>query len=164
MPQLEQTDTYIGQLFWLIVTFGALYWVLAKAALPRIAQVLADRKRAIEQDLEKAEKLRTDATAALAGYTEAQTTARRTAQDELRRTSEAAAAKASAEQAKLAARLAEEVRAAETRIADAQRRSESQVRSLAGELVASVAVRIAGAKLAAADIDQAVGAVLAERR
>ena len=161
MPQLE-SDTFISQIFWLIVTFGALYWVLAKAALPRIAQVLEDRRRAIEQDLEKAEKFKSDAAAALAGYAEAHAAARRTAQGQLRATADAAAAKASEAQANLAARLADEVRAAETSIAAAHKRATAELGQMAVELAGVVTERLAGARADRARLARAVGE--AERR
>ena len=40
MPQISQIGTFISQIFWLIVTFGFLYIVLWKAALPRLSSIL----------------------------------------------------------------------------------------------------------------------------
>ena len=57
MPQLEQIDTYLGQVFWLAVTFALLYLVLWRAALPRITQVLTQRQERMDEDLQKAESL-----------------------------------------------------------------------------------------------------------
>lgn len=162
MPQLDP-HSFISQIFWLIVTFGALYWVLAKAALPRIAQVLEDRRRAIEQDLEKAEKFKTAATATLAGYTDALAGARRKAQDGLRATAEKASARAAEAQAKLAAKLADEVRAAETRIAAAHKRAEGELDGIAAELAASVTERLTGARADQARLARAVKEAAGER-
>ena len=41
-PKLPQLDiaTYASQVFWLIVTFIVLYFLVAKIAMPRIAEVL----------------------------------------------------------------------------------------------------------------------------
>jgi F-type H+-transporting ATPase subunit b len=155
VPQLDP-QSYVSQIFWLFVTFGALYWILAKAALPRIAQVLEDRRRAIDGDLEKAEKFKTEASSALAAYGEAQAAARRAAQDQLRATAEKAAAKSAEAQAKLAARLSEEVRAAEARIDDAKRRALAELGTVAADLVASVTERLTGTKADPARITRAV--------
>ncbi len=65
MPQLEQIGTYLSQIVWLFITFGILYAVLWKLALPRIAQVLQERQDRIDDDLERAEMLKTEAEAAL---------------------------------------------------------------------------------------------------
>jgi F-type H+-transporting ATPase subunit b len=161
VPQLDP-HSFISQVFWLIVTFGALYWVLAKAALPRVAQVLEDRRRAIEQDLEKAEKFKAEADAALAGYTEALAGARRKAQDELRVTADKASARAAEAQAKLASKLADEVRAAETRIAAAQKQAAGDLAGVAAELAASVTERLTGARADQARIVRAVGKAAGE--
>jgi F-type H+-transporting ATPase subunit b len=40
MPQLEQISTFIGQIVWLVITFTILYFVLWRAAIPRIADIL----------------------------------------------------------------------------------------------------------------------------
>ena len=45
MPQFDP-NTFLPQLFWLLVTFGLLYVVLGRALLPRIAGVLEARKTA----------------------------------------------------------------------------------------------------------------------
>ena len=60
MPQLD-ISTYPPQLVWLLITFVALYLVVWKVALPRIVDVRESRQRRIEDDLGKAETLRTEA-------------------------------------------------------------------------------------------------------
>ncbi|MEC7398311.1 MAG: F0F1 ATP synthase subunit B', partial [Pseudomonadota bacterium] len=65
MPQLD-ISTYPPQLVWLLITFVALYLVVWKVALPRIVDVRESRQRRIEDDLGKAETLRTEAETVLA--------------------------------------------------------------------------------------------------
>ena len=60
MPQLD-SSTYVGQIFWLLLTFVPLYLILWKVALPRIASVLEQRQEKIEDDLVRAEKLKVEA-------------------------------------------------------------------------------------------------------
>ena len=67
MPQMEFAD-YVPQIVWLVITFATLYFLMAKLALPRITDILESRQRRLDQDLELAEKLRDEATVALAGY------------------------------------------------------------------------------------------------
>ncbi len=67
MPQMEFAD-YFPQIAWSIFAFSTLYFLMAKLALPRITNILESRQRRLDQDLELAEKLRDEATAALAGY------------------------------------------------------------------------------------------------
>ncbi len=63
MPQLEQFDTYLSQVVWLVISFAILYVVMWKAALPRVADVLQERQERIDDDLERAEKLKSEAAA-----------------------------------------------------------------------------------------------------
>ena len=65
MPQLD-SDTFLSQIFWLIVTFGVLYWLLKTKALPKVSEVLEARQDRIASDLDRAATLRT-ANEALAG-------------------------------------------------------------------------------------------------
>jgi len=67
VPQMEFAD-YFPQIAWSIFAFSTLYFLMAKLALPRITNILESRQRRLDQDLELAEKLRDEATAALAGY------------------------------------------------------------------------------------------------
>src|SRR5690606_23669808 len=51
-------STYASQLVWLAVTFGALYLLMSKIALPRIGEILEVRRDRIESDLAEADRLR----------------------------------------------------------------------------------------------------------
>ena len=50
MPQLD-VSTFPPQLVWLLITFGALFLIVWKVALPRIVDVRDNRQRRIEDDL-----------------------------------------------------------------------------------------------------------------
>ena len=75
MPQMEFAD-YVPQIVWLVITFATLYFLMAKLALPRITDILETRQRRLDHDLELTEKLRDEATAALAEYESAVAEAR----------------------------------------------------------------------------------------
>ena len=51
MPQLEQIHTFLSQIFWLVITFGFLYLVLWKVALPRVSSILLERQERIDDDI-----------------------------------------------------------------------------------------------------------------
>ena len=57
MPQLN-SEFWISQIFWLILTFGILYLVLSKLVLPKISDNLETRKSQIRENIETAEKQR----------------------------------------------------------------------------------------------------------
>jgi F-type H+-transporting ATPase subunit b len=67
MPQLE-ISTFLPQIFWLVITFFALYIVMWKLAVPRIADVLESRQKRIEDYLEKAAKAKQEAEKTLLSY------------------------------------------------------------------------------------------------
>ena len=67
MPQLDPSY-YPTQLFWLAITFGLLFVVLWKIALPRISHIRAIRQSRIETDLEKAKAVRIEAGEVLKTY------------------------------------------------------------------------------------------------
>tara|TARA_B100001123_G_C15289784_1_gene1017042 strand:+ start:402 stop:896 length:495 start_codon:yes stop_codon:yes gene_type:complete len=60
MPQLNP-EFFVSQIFWLIITFSFLFVFLWKISLPRINSVLERRKNKIDDDIEAAKKLQTEA-------------------------------------------------------------------------------------------------------
>ena len=64
MPQLDP-EFWFSQIFWLVITFGVLYFVLSKLILPRISENLETRKSQILDNLELAEKQRNQSEAKL---------------------------------------------------------------------------------------------------
>ncbi len=88
-------STYFpSQLLWLAISFGALYWLMSRVALPRIESILADRQAAIARDLDEASRLQASADAAAANYEQALADAKAKAQDLARATHETLAAQA----------------------------------------------------------------------
>ncbi len=60
MPQLNP-EFFVSQLFWLIVTFSFLLIFLWRISLPRISSVLEKRESKINNDIELAKQLQTEA-------------------------------------------------------------------------------------------------------
>jgi len=67
MPQLNP-EFWISQIFWLTLTFGILYVVLAKFILPKISANLELRKSQIQENIEAAEKQRESSETKLEEY------------------------------------------------------------------------------------------------
>ena len=59
MPQLNP-EFFASQIFWLIISFAILYIVMAKFALPKIADVIESRRDIIARDFEDAEDYKKD--------------------------------------------------------------------------------------------------------
>ena len=79
MPQLDIT-TFGNQIFWLLLALVAIYFILSRVALPRIADILANRQGTITNDIAAAEDLKSKAEAAEAAYDKALADARAEAQ------------------------------------------------------------------------------------
>lgn len=75
MPQLD-FSTFGNQIFWLVLALFAIYFVLSRVALPRIAAILAERQGTITNDIAAAEDLKLKAQEAEAAYEKALATAR----------------------------------------------------------------------------------------
>jgi len=61
VPQLEQTEFFISQLFWLVLTFTFLLIFLWRISLPRISSVLEKRESKIDNDIASAKQFQTEA-------------------------------------------------------------------------------------------------------
>lgn len=155
MPQLEPWS-YASQIFWLIVTFAVLFLVLWKVVIPRITSVLEARREKIEDDLARAERLKLEAEQVLAEYNKALDEARSEAQGMLREAADQMAADAGARNDEVTARLAEQNRAAESRIDEARRQALEAIRPAAAEVAAAALTRLVGSAPAAARVEQAV--------
>ncbi len=60
----------VGLMVWTLLLFGISMYVLAKLAFPRITEALDKRQRSIEDSIDAAERVRTEADAILAEYRE----------------------------------------------------------------------------------------------
>lgn len=67
MPQLC-ADWFPNQIFWLLLSLGAIYLILDRVALPRIGAVLAERQGTIGNDLAAADDLKREAEKAEEAY------------------------------------------------------------------------------------------------
>ncbi len=85
-------DSYASQLFWLAVTFVALYLLVARSILPRIHEVLEKRQHHLNQDLDRAEAFSAEAEEARNAYEKLQADARGKAQQVIAETQASVAA------------------------------------------------------------------------
>lgn len=163
MPQLQQIDTFLSQIFWLVVCFLALFLFLRAVALPRVTEVLDARRRKIEGDLEKAAALKAEAEKALAQYQAAMAQGREQAQAMLRKVGEEAQARSAAAQDALGQRLGKEIKAAEERIEAARKTALTNIERVSAELAQAATERLIGVSVDAASAQAAVGAASRER-
>ncbi len=80
MPQLE-TSTYLSQIFWLITTFLSLWFFMAWFIIPKIEDVMEQRRRKIDDFVQKAERFNKQALISLNKYEKALEKAKEEAQN-----------------------------------------------------------------------------------
>ncbi len=162
MPQLNPHD-FAPQLVWLAITFIALYFVMARVALPRIGEVLQLRADRIKNDLDRATALKAETDTVIAAYEKALADARNAAAGVARDTAAALAKLSSERQAKVGADLAARIKGAEQTIAVARGKAMTEIQAVAAEIAADTAKRLVGLTVSASDAAPAVAAAAKER-
>jgi F-type H+-transporting ATPase subunit b len=161
MPQLHVPD-FTPQLFWLAVWFVILYVLMTKVGLPRIVVAIDARRQRRDDDLARATQLKSEAEAASAAFQRTMSEARAEAQAVLKQTSDRLAAEAAERQRALAATLAEQIAAAERRIAESKQQALTEVRGIAVDVGRSVVEKLTGSPPDAARLAAAVDRRMAE--
>ena len=67
LPQMD-ISSFPSQLFWLVITFGALYLFMWKNAVPKLRNTIEERHDKIAIDLNEAEKIKSSAEKVLKEY------------------------------------------------------------------------------------------------
>ncbi|HWP27557.1 MAG TPA: F0F1 ATP synthase subunit B' [Xanthobacteraceae bacterium] len=155
-----QTETFASQLFWLAVTFVALYLLIGRLALPRLAGLVEARRSRIESDLAEASRQRKAADAALAAYEQALADARNRAQALANETRDRLNAEAEQTRRALEAKLNARIAEAEQRIAATRAAALTHVQSIATEAAASIVQRLTGISPAGGTVERAVAEAL----
>ena len=161
MPQLE-VSTYASQIFWLLVSFGLLYYLLSRKALPRVAEILEARADRIRADLDEAQRLRREAEEAMTSYEQVMAKAQEKAQMTLGAMQAKLQAESADRLAKLEAKLARRITKAEERIAKAKSDALSELDDAALATAQAATERLAGIEVSTKDAKAALDAVLKE--
>ena len=155
MPQLD-ISTWPPQLFWLAITFLALYVVMSRLVIPRTGGVIEQRKSTIDGDLAAAQKLKAEtdkaAQAHEAALADARAKANAIAQDNRNKLT----GEIDAERAKLDAALGAKIADAEKKIAASKAKALADVGDVAADIAASIVSEITGAKVTKAAVAEAV--------
>lgn len=157
MPQLC-FEWYGNQIFWLIVALIAIYFILSRVALPRIAAILAERQGTITNDLAAAEDLKAKAEAAEAAYDKALADARAEAQNIAAETRAAIQADLDVAIAKADENIAAKAAESEKAIAEIRAGAMEAVETVAKDTAAEIVSAVSGKS--GADVTAAVAARL----
>lgn len=143
MPQLA-FETFVPQLVWLVITFGFLYLMMARVALPRIATVLEERRDRIADDLDQAEQFKLQTDDAIAAYEKALADARANAHEIAQATRDRLHEETERQRQSIEARLAEKIATAEKQIAATKDKALGNVRAVAIEVADAVVTELLG--------------------
>jgi F-type H+-transporting ATPase subunit b len=157
-PPFDST-AFAPQLVWLAITFGLLYILLSRFALPRIGEVIEERNERIQRDLGEAERLKGETEMAIADYERALTEAKGKANAIAKVTRDELAAEVDIERSRVESSLGEKIALAEKQIADTKAKALANVGEIAAEVASAVV-----AKLIATDVGkEEVQKLLAQR-
>lgn len=154
-PPLD-SKTFPSQLFWLAIFFAALYVLMSKFALPRLAAILGNRKARIDGDLARAQSLKNETEAAVKSYEKALADARARATDIARETRDAVNKDVDAESHKLDEALAKKITAAEATISASKAKAMAAVEDIAAESAIEIVATLGGGKVTKAAIAKAL--------
>ncbi len=141
LPQFN-TTFFPSQLFWLVIFFGMLYILMARFALPRITNVLSERQRRIEEDLDRAAQLKAQTEETIRDYEQALADARSQARAILQRSQEEITHLVQSRHREVTERLAAEVKAGEESIAAAKQVVLEKVPEIAAEVAEATVTRL----------------------
>lgn len=138
------SDTFASQLIWFAITFGLLYWLMSKVALPRVAGILEDRSNRIAADLAEAETLKAESDAAGQAYEASLAQARANAKAIAQETRDRLTAESDERRKVLEAELAAKLAESEAFIREQTALAMGNVRGIAADAAAAIVERLTG--------------------
>ena len=149
-PPLDSTH-FAPQVIWLAITFAILYWLLSKIALPRIGEVIEERRDRIQRDIDAAEALKSETEAAIRNYEQSLGDARSKASGIARETREKLAAQTDKKRHESEARVTAKIAEAENRIAAMKNNALASVSEIAAETASAIVGKLIGENVSTAD-------------
>jgi F-type H+-transporting ATPase subunit b len=156
-------QTFPSQLVWLALTFGALYFLMSRIALPRIGSILEERRKHIESDLAGAQRAKGESDAAAAAHEQALAEARGRAQTVANEIRARAAVAAEARRKEVDAKLDVRISEAEQSLAAARSAAMAHLHEMAGDAARAIVERLTGVVPAKQDVADAIAAVVKRR-
>ena len=156
MPQLDP-EFWISQIFWLTLTFGALYLILSKLILPKISANLEFRKSQIQENIGAAEKQRESSESKLKEYDEIILKSKLKAQVILKDTREKVLREINSKKEVLDKQIEEEIKKAEKEIEKLKKDAPEKINKIAIETSSELLKKLIGAEVNNSSISAIVG-------
>ncbi len=136
--------TFAPQLIWLALIFGALYLLMSRIALPRVAGILEARRSLIASDLDDAAAMQRKAQLTSATYDKTLADAKAKAQGVAQQTRDQLAADSAAKHKTLEAELHAKLAVAESAIAQTKAQAMTHVTEIATAAAADIVAHLTG--------------------
>ncbi len=150
-PPLDPAN-FAPQIIWLAISFALLYALMSRIALPRIGEVIEERRDRIQRDIDAAEALKAETEKALKGYEDSLADARGKASGIARDTREKLAAETDRERAETDTKVNAKIAEAEARIAAMKNNALSSVNDIAADTASAIVGKLIGENITAADV------------
>ncbi len=155
LPQLNPAD-FAPQLAWLALTFVLLYLILSRVTLPRIGEVLEERRDRVQRDLDAADRFKSETDAALAAYEKALSDARQKASSMAKEVRDRLSADTEAERNRIESELNAKLSEAEQRISATKTKALASVDEIAAETASAVVGKLLGEEVSPAEVKKVI--------
>lgn len=162
MPQLELSN-FASQIFWLVLTFTVLYLVMARSALPRVREILQERKERITTDIEKAEAIKQQVESVKAEYMAALSSARTQAKKVVLDADEAIKKEIHDRSAKLDETLARQIKEADALLVRTREEALQKLAPVSIEVTQLILEKLLHRKVEASYIQEVVSNIVREQ-
>ena len=157
-PPLD-SSTFASQFFWLAITFALLYYLLSRVALPRIGEVIEERRDRIQRDLDEAARLKDETAKALTSYEQAMSDARGKAQAIAGDMRGRLTAEVDKERTRVEAQIATKIADTEKRIVDTKTAALARVNEIVADTAGSIVNKLVGVDVSADEVRRALQSV-----
>lgn len=154
-----EPSTFAPQLIWLAIVFGALYVLMSRVALPRIAEVVEGRAERVSRDLQAAQKLKGETDRALASYEKAYADARGKASAIAKETRDRLQAETDKERARVDQDMQKRIASAEAQIAATKAKSLASVNDIAADVAGALVSALSGQSASPDEVKHALAAI-----
>ena len=151
MPQLD-LSTYASQAFWMVLCFSLLWLLLSIFITPKIADVLEQRKRKIDDYIRKAEKLNQQAKASLEKYEQTLNEAKAKAAADIAANQKESAAFLAEEERLLNERLNKQIADSEFKLAKEKKETMQQIQNISQNLAFDIVQKLGFTEITENDV------------
>ena len=155
MPQFDPS-VFVPQLVWLTISFVLLYVLLSVLVLPRINNVLQERKRTIDENLSLAKTAHESATKEAENYKMSYEKARENAMSIIQKTQVEMKSKIAKEESELMETIREEAKKSDVRLMALRKESMAEVDKIVETVVYGIGSLFGDKKFAEADVKKAI--------